>query len=151
MLNDAFHNSRQFQIFLISSYLILLHQGPEVEHIRATFPGDLDTGLGVLPGGGIAAVQFVTYQSETKKTSSNCHWCSVVSVFCGTHHVYQFVKPADITPHKLNPKHSNISGLKLQLVWSFSGHPLVLSHLKMSLFDKYTSGWERSNSNKHTA
>lgn len=41
--------------------LILLHQGPEVEHIRATFPGHLDTGLGILPGGGIAAVQFVTF------------------------------------------------------------------------------------------
>lgn len=46
------------------------------------------------------------------------------------------VKPADITNHKLNPKHSNVSGWKLQLVWSFSGHPLVLRHLKMSLLKK---------------
>lgn len=66
MLNDAFHNLWQFQLFLISLYLILLHQGPEVEHVRAAFPGDLDTGLGVLPGGGIAAVQFVTYRAQRK-------------------------------------------------------------------------------------
>jgi len=40
----------------MTSYLIFLHQGPEVEHIRSTVPSYLNTGLGVFPSGGIAAI-----------------------------------------------------------------------------------------------
>ena len=50
----------------MTSYLIFLHQWPEVKYIRSTVPGYLNTGLGVLPSGGVAAIQFVAYQTQRK-------------------------------------------------------------------------------------
>lgn len=47
-------------------YLIFLHQCPQVEHISPAVPGYLHAGLGILPRGGIAAIQFVTCQAQGK-------------------------------------------------------------------------------------
>lgn len=47
-------------------YLIFLHQCPQVEHVSPAVPGYLHAGLGVLPRGGIAAIQFVTCQAQGK-------------------------------------------------------------------------------------
>lgn len=69
MMHFTSHDS--FKAFL-TSHLIVLHQCPEVDYISSTVPSDLNAGLGILPGGSIVAIQFVTYPSETKKTFSNC-------------------------------------------------------------------------------